>query len=125
MAILSEESKVRSTKESYSYQLFSGESALNTKSSEFKAIDVEAVNLIVQTGTGVSAGVVTLEGAATSGYTGTWKSIGSITTNAASTCFAKTIDFTDDPACNFPYIRVRISTVLTGGTLDCHLVIRK
>jgi len=84
--------------------------------------EIRGINLVVETGAGVSAGVVTLEGAVSSDYSGTWVSLGAITTNAALTAFK---EGHDNLAESFPYVRARISTGLTGGTADVYVMLIK
>jgi len=121
MAILSESSKVLSKhKEIMLYKLMDDSSVDETTSTAIVADDAEALTLIVETSAGTSGGVVTIEGAVTSTYAGTWLSLGTITTNAASTCFAANIT-----ALPMPYVRARISTVIAGGTIDVYIQKRR
>lgn len=90
-----------------------------TTSSTVDARNYTDISMIVESGTGVSTGVVTLEAAASSAYAGTWKSLGTATTNAASTAF--TVALTSN---SYPYIRARISTVIGGGTVDVYLILK-
>jgi hypothetical protein len=74
------------------------------------------ITLYVRTGAGVSGGVVALESSpdgdisASSKWTATPEA--SITTNAASTTFSTSISE------GHRYLRARISTIITGGTID-------
>ena len=126
MAILSEESKVlKNIREVVTYKLLNDSSVDETTSTAVSCIDADKVTLIVETSAGTSGGVVTLEGARTSTYTGAWQSLGTITTNAASTTFMITVDVSDSPGMPIPYIRARVSTAITGGTLDAYLITRR
>jgi len=93
--------------------------------SESTAIDVReasGITLLVEASSGTSAGVVTIEGAVSSTYTGTWFSLGTATTNAASRIFSASFDNLAKP---FPYVRARISTNITSGTVDVYLCVIK
>lgn len=121
MAILSEASKILSdTREVTLYKLLNDKAALNTASTAVVADDAEALTLIVEASAGVSAGVVTLEGALTADYAGTWHSLGTVTTNAASKNFS-----VNTTALPMPYVRARISTAITAGTVDVYIQKRK
>lgn len=72
-----------------------------------------AHTLQVNSGAGVSAGVVTLE-ASLDGTT--FSSLGTVTTNAASSSFFFSI--ADKP---FRYLRARVSTTITGGSVDAYV----
>lgn len=65
----------------------------------------------VVTSAGVSSGVVEIEWAQTSGYSGTWANIDSITLAAASTQYGSSQDIIGG------FVRARISTVVGGGTV--------
>lgn len=97
------------------------QSADETTSNEVDARHARAISLFVEAGAGVSGGVVTLESAPYAGYTGTWKSLGTVTTNAASTIFSVNANETDDglPA---RVVRARISTIISGGTIDAYIL---
>lgn len=84
--------------------------------------DIKGIALIVESGAGVSGGVVTLEAAASSAYAGTWVELDTATTNAASTAFIANYDNLAAPV---PYVRARISTGLTGGTCDVYVMLMK
>ena len=122
MAIISETSKVRRSRENILYHLID-DGAAAANSDEIKGVDAEAATLIVVSGAGVSGGVVLLEGAPTTGYTGTWKSLASLTINAANTVFSQGIGIIDELP--MPYLRARISTPITGGTVDVYLAVRR
>jgi hypothetical protein len=71
------------------------------------------ITIWVKAGAGVSAGAVTIEEADDAAYAGTWAIIGSaVSTAAASITQAVHITGT------YRYIRVRISTNITGGSVD-------
>lgn len=130
MAILSETIKVSSGhKEVVLYKLMNDQSADETTSDAIDTLESDEVTLLIEAGAGVSGGVVTLEGAITSDYVGTWVSLGTITVNAASKLFALTLsptnDISGDVGLPIPYIRARISTVITGGTIDLYLIKRQ
>lgn len=122
MAIIQQVSKVRASQEFVLNHLID-DGAATANSDEIKGIDAEAVVLIVVAGAGVSAGVVKLEGAHVSGYTGTWKELASLTINAANKVFSQGIGIVDELP--MPYLRARISTAITGGTVDIYLAVRK
>jgi len=73
------------------------------------------ITLYITGSAGVGAGAVQLETAPTPGYAGTWAAIGSPVTVAAST--TKIVQL----AGVLGVVRARISTNVTGGTVDCHL----
>lgn len=126
MAILSEESKIRRDgKETITYKLMNDSSAAETTSDAISAINADSVSIVVESSAGVSGGVVTLEGALTSDYTGTWASLTTATANAATKTFVATNDMSDSAAVPLPYVRARISTVITGGTVDVYMIVRK
>lgn len=128
MAITSIKSKVRESAEYVLYQLMNDITADESKSDEVEGLDIASATLIVVTAAGVSGGVVELEGSPTTAYGGTWKQLASITTNAASTVFAASIDAGDTAAPAFPYLRVRVSTVISGGatpSIDAYLLVKR
>jgi hypothetical protein len=125
MAILSEATKVRNSSEVTIYKLLDDGADVNTTSTAIDVLDATAITLLVETSAGVSSGVVTLEGAATSDYSGTWASITTATTNAASKAFVATVDIGDTASIPVPYVRTRISTVIGGGTIDVYLIVRR
>ncbi len=67
---------------------------------------------IVEWGTGVTAGVVQIEGALSADYAGTWANISSFTYAAG----APKAEYVFSPAI-FPHIRHRISTAIANGTV--------
>ena len=91
--------------------------ALATGTSEVIGEDVlggaNSVNFWAVFSAGVSAGVITIEGAMDALYAGTWASLGTIPWVAASSVGAplRLIG-------SFPFIRARISTNIVGGTVD-------
>lgn len=125
MAILSETTKVRNSTEVSVYKLLNDSADVNTASTAIDVLDATGITLLVEASAGVSSGVVTLEGAATSDYSGTWASITTATTNAASKAFIATVDIGDTASIPVPYVRARISTVIGGGTIDVYLIVRR
>ena len=67
---------------------------------------------IVEWGTGVTAGVVEIEGALSAAYAGTWASIHTFTYAAGSPKAEFVVS-----AALFPHIRHRISTAIANGTV--------
>lgn len=132
MAILSETRKIKSSSsnEEVIYKLMNNASVDETTSDAVDVSLANGVTLIVESGAGVSGGVVTLEASRTSDYTGTWASIGTITTSAATQAYALTLGGNNDIASNevslpLPYIRARISTGISGGNVSVYLIVRK
>jgi len=125
MAILSETTRVRNSTEVTIYKLLNDSSTVETTSTAVDVLDATAITLLVEAGASVSGGVVTLEGAATSDYSGTWASITTATTNAASKTFIATTDMGDTASIPVPYVRARVSTVVSGGTIDVYLIVRR
>lgn len=101
------------------------QSADETTSDEIDVRNVKAVTLAVETGAGVSGGVVTLEGAVRAGYTGTWQSLGTVTAAAASQLYILTISHDDAQGLPLRVVRARISTVITGGNVDVYIARQK
>lgn len=125
MAILAEESHVASDLKTWlKYKVFNDESVDETKSSEVDARHAEQVSLIVETGTGVSSGVVKLEGAATEGYTGTWVELGSLTLTAASKEYGVSVGIGTTVGLPVRVVRARIETVIGGGTIDAYILVQ-
>jgi hypothetical protein len=122
MAILSVNSKVNSQHDRFDIIKLINDGTTAASSTAVDVRDARGVQLIVETGAGVSNGVVQLEGAASSAYAGTWVSLASITTNAASTTFKGAHGCSAAP---IPYVRARISTGLTGGSCDVYLMVLK
>lgn len=125
MAILSETTRVRNSTEVSIYKLLNDSSTDETTSTAVDVLDATAITLLVEGGAGVSGGVVTLEGAASADYAGTWASITTATTSAASTTVIATMDIGDTASIPVPYVRARISTVISGGTIDVYLIVRR
>lgn len=123
MAILSETTRVRNSTEVSIYKLLNDSSTKETTSTAVDVLDATAITLLVEGGAGVSSGVVTLEGARTSDYSGAWASI-TTATAAASTVIA-TVDVGDTASIPVPYVRARISTAIGGGTVDVYLIVRR
>lgn len=96
-------------------KLLSGESTLAVKAAIPVNGEVENLTVYVVAGAGVSAGVITIEESHDPDYTGTWSSIGTVTTAAASICQAVHLQGT------YKALRVRISTGITGGTVDVYV----
>lgn len=101
-------------------QIMSAKSALNAVSDELGSNDL--ANSVDQTfyivgGSGVASGAVQVETAHIKGYTGTWAVEG-----AAVTVVADTVKTVKVAGVGFAS-RVRISTVLAGGTVDVYVAI--
>lgn len=132
MAILSESSRIKSTDSVSIYKLMNDASVDETTSTAVDTLLADSVTLVVEAAASTSGGVVTLEGAMTSDYTGTWVPLGTITTSAASKALALTIgegttlSSTDanQAGLPMPFIRARISTVISGGSVDVYLVVK-
>ena len=126
MAILSETSRVRNGSTEVSiYKLLDDEADAQTSSTAVDVLDASSLTLLVESSAGTASGVVTLEGARTSTYSGTWASITTATTNAASATFVSTVDIGDTSSVPVPYVRARISTVIGSGTVDVYLIVRR
>ena len=74
------------------------------------------VTIYIETGAGVSAGTVKIEEAAYAEYAGTWSLIESVSTAAASTCYAVHFESV------FGALRVRFDTAITGGNVTVRFV---
>lgn len=88
------------------------------------AVDVLGYNnvtMFVEFGAGTSAGVVTFEAAATGDYAGTWAVIGALTWAAVSSAQALGNVATGATRVHGA-VRARISTNITGGTVDVWIV---
>lgn len=112
---------LQGNKQFTSTKVFNDKSADETTSSEVDARHARAISLYVESGAGVSGGVVEIEAAPYAGYAGTWKQLGTVTTSGASTLYAVTADETQDglPA---RVVRARISTIISGGTIDAYIL---
>lgn len=123
MAIISGEVKVHSAnKELEIAKVFNDESADETASDAVDIRNADKVTLFVESGAGVSGGVVKLETAVNEN--GPWFVAGSVTVNAASTGFAVSLGGGDDgiPA---KYARARIETVISNGTIDAYIAVQR
>jgi hypothetical protein len=127
MAILSETSRtLNPNREIVIYKLLNDEAAANTTSTAVDVLDSDELMLVVESSTGVASGVVTLEGAMTSDYAGTWASLGTATTNAASKTFLNCVVSTNGATgLPVPFVRARISTIIGSGTVDAYLIKRR
>jgi len=129
MSIISVEGKTfNSDREYVIYKLMNDSSLDETTSDEVDVSIYDEVSLVVESSAGVSGGVVTLEGAISSDFTGTWASFGTITTSAATTTYilsANEPDGTTKVGLPIKYLRARISTVVSDGTLDVYLMCRR
>ena len=94
----------------------SAASADETIGTELPVTAFDRVGWSVVTSAGVSAGVVTIEWARASGYTGTWAELDAITAGAATTQYGSSTDHISG------FVRARISTAITGGTVTVHLI---
>ena len=130
MAILAETTRIiKDIHEATTYKLINDGQTAAT-STAVDVLDAKDVSMVIETGAGVSNGVITLEGARTVDYSGTWESYGTVTTNAASQTFIHSVTPTNDRAgvvegLPVPFMRVRISTGLTGGNADVYLIKRR
>lgn len=123
MAILSEVSKVHSgTKEWTLYKLLDNQSADETESDAIDITNADLVTLFVESGVGVSNGVVKLETAVQED--GPYFVAGTVTVNAASSAFADSIGG-GDVGLPARYARARIETAITGGTVDVYIVVQR
>lgn len=127
MAILSESTKTHSgVNETTVYKLMNDASTDETKSDAIDVSTAQEVSVVVETGAGVSGGAVKLEGAITSDYSGTWAELGSITTSAASTAYSDVASAEGGTAgLPIPYVRARIETAISGGTIDVYIIVRR
>jgi hypothetical protein len=125
MAILSTESKVQGNSVWESHKVFNDQSVDETKSDAIDVTNAKGISLAVEAGAGVSGGVVKLEGAITSDYAGTWAELASLTVNAASKLFLASVDLGDSASIPMKYVRARIETVLSGGTIDTYILVQK
>jgi hypothetical protein len=126
MAIQSMTTKILdiSKKEITMYKLMDNASTDETLSDEIEVLDADAITAVIEASSGVSAGVVIIEGSNVSGYAGTWLPLVSLTINAASKLFEGSISLANgDPLVR--YVRLRIETAISGGTIDAYLNVRK
>lgn len=101
-----------------------------TKSDSIDVREARGITLLVESAATVDGGVVTLEGAASSDYSGTWVSLGSVTTSAGSTAYACSVSASANPESNaaglpMPYVRARISTAISTSTVDAYIIVLK
>lgn len=75
------------------------------------------VSIYAVYGAGVASGVVVLEGAHDPAYAGTWATIATLAWSAANKVVNAAV------VGNHAALRVRVSTVLAGGTVDVYAVI--
>ena len=91
-------------------------------SGDYDATNYSTVEMWCEFSAGTSAGVVTLEGAARRGYTGTWVSLGTAT-QAASTVTRTPATITGGAGnVAIGAIRARVSTNIVGGTVTVFLI---
>ncbi len=102
---------------SFREKVISAQSAADSTHTAVAAHEYSHFSILVESSAGVSAGVVTLEAAGSPGFAGTWASITTVTANAATTAFTHAALI----GRALPYVRARISTVITGGTVDVYL----
>lgn len=98
-------------------QIGTGLAALNAVTTELGPVDLNNINELtfyVVGGAGIASGAVQAEEAHVEGYTGTWAPNGSPVTVAASSI--KTIKVTGVSK----HARVRVSTLVSGGTVDVY-----
>lgn len=126
MAILSEESKVHSGQKEWNLlKVFNDQATDETKSDEVDVTNAEQISLIVDTGAGVSAGVIKLEGSAIPGYTGTWVELGSLTVTVASKQYAVSVGIGSTAGIPLKVVRARIETVISNGTIDAYIGVQR
>lgn len=106
-------------------QVLNNESVVQTTSEEIDIRNSDQVALHVASGAGVSGGVITLEASPISGYAGTWLSLGTITANAASKLFGVGVGIGSITGFPIRFVRARISTVISGGTIKAYIAIQK
>ena len=123
MAILSESSVVHGNgSEQTTYKVFNDESVDETASDDIDISNAKEVTLLVESGAGVSGGVVKLEVAAVAG--GPYFVAGTVTTGAASTGYADTIG-SGDAGLPANFARARIETAISGGTVDAYIIVTR
>lgn len=83
-------------------------------STPIDTLNCQQITVISVFSAGVGAGVVTLETAPTPDYAGTWGSLGTQSFAADTAVVSSGVQ---GPRV-FPYVRVRITTTVTGGTVD-------
>ena len=112
------------------YKLLNDTVTDETKSDAIYVGDASAITMFVETAASTSGGVVEVEAAMTSDYSGVWESLASITTAAASAAYSISIGLgsnheTGHPGLPQAYVRFRVSTAITGGSVDAYLIVRK
>lgn len=75
----------------------------------------DRIGMTVEWGSSTSAGVVRFEAAYTSDYAGTWQELVTVTHAAADTVIISAVDI-----CH-KFVRARITTGVTGGTVNAYL----
>lgn len=93
----------------------SAASADETTSSAIALNGFDRLGWAVIASAGVSAGVVEIEWADSFDYAGTWKQIDAITLTTASIVDGSSVDFIGG------FVRARISTAISGGTVTVKL----
>lgn len=94
-------------------------SAQTTNATTSNAFNIDAYDRIagvVEWSAGAAAGTVVIEGAYTPDYAGTWNQIMSFTWTAASRV---DFDAADVSGC---YVRARITSAVTSGTINVYLI---
>ena len=100
-----------------SQRLLTAQSALNTSQAVTGRVsNVRELRAYATFGAATSAGVVTIEGAPTADYTGTWASLGTLTWSAADKVEVLRIEGVHLA------VRARISTAIVGGTVTVDIV---
>jgi hypothetical protein len=124
---ISSETKIKDTgnKEWSLYKVLDTQSVDETTSAEIEIQNVDNISLIVVTSAGVSGGVVELETSPESEYAGTWLTLRDITVSSASKIYGETASITDNLGLPSKYVRARISTVISGGTVDVYIGIQR
>jgi hypothetical protein len=95
--------------------LLAAASSLNAASSIDLRGEPSNVTIYIKNSAGVSAGAVSIEEADSTGYTGTWSVISSVTCDTPSVTNAVHLVGT------YKALRTRISTAITGGTISTHI----
>lgn len=123
MAIYAEESQVKAGVREWSmYQVLDNQQ-VTASSTEVDVRNAEAISMVVQPTAGTTGGAVVLEGSVTSGYTGVWILLDTVTITAGGRQLLVVASDTAD----FPikYVRARVSTALTGGNCDAWIVVQR
>lgn len=123
MAIISGEVQTLSGNRLWeSSKVLDDQSVDETASSAVNIQNASEVTLFVESGVGVSGGVVKLETAMSE--SGPWFVAGTVTTAAASTGYADTLGG-GDAGMPAKFARARIETVISGGTIDAYIVVQR